>query len=102
VEIKTQNLSKMSKEQLYHFLVQKEISETDREKVKNELVKREAAELFTQAQRTRKGNPTPAAPGKTTGGQSGSKIQRISPSVWIFLLILAVSVGAVVFTALFR
>jgi hypothetical protein len=73
VEIKPQNLSKMSKEQLMRLLVQKETSADDRVKVKNELVRREADRLYTESQRVKPGDNNPSSPLKLPSGQPSAR-----------------------------
>ena len=102
VEIKNQNLSKASKDRLYQLLVAKEISDSERGMVKNELVKREADELFHQAQQVRTGEPTQPPPGNQAAGQSSSPVRKVNPYVWVALIVLAVLIGIALYGMFFR
>jgi len=102
VEIKNQNLSKWSKDRLYQLLVAKDISDTERAMVKNELVKREADELFHQAQRVRQGEPSQPSPGNQTAGHSPSLVRKVNPFAWVVLIVLAVLISIALYAMFFR
>lgn len=107
MEIKTQNLTKMSKEQLYQLLFQKDISDDDREKVKSELIKREAGELYNQALKVRAGEDPKKAPVPLPSAQpvSGKKNQQklvISPTVWLLLIFLVFVVSYVLYSTFMK
>ena len=100
--IQNQNLSKLSKERLYQLLVAQEISDAERALVKKELVKREADELFNQAQRVRTGETSPPPPGKPTAGHSPAPVRKVSPFVWVVLIVLAVLLSFALYATFFR
>ncbi len=102
MEIKSQNLPKLSKEQLYRLVTQKDISDADREKVKSELVKREAENLYNQAQRARGTEMIPAPGGKPASGPGSQKKLAFSPAVWILIVFLVVLLAFVIYTAFIR
>jgi hypothetical protein len=102
VEIKNQNLSKVSKDRLYQLLVAKDISDSERAMVKNELVKREADELFNQAQRVRKGETSQPSPGSQAARQSPSNVRKVPSFAWVVLIVLAVLISIALYATFFR
>jgi len=102
VEIKNQNLSKLSKDRLYQLLVAKDISDSERAMVKNELVKREADELFNQAQRVRKVETSQPPPGNQPAGHSPAPVRKVSPFVWVVLIVFAVLMSFALYSMFIR
>ncbi len=102
MEIKSQNLPKMSKEQLYRLIVQEDISDADRQKIKSELVKREAENLYNQSQRVRGTEITSITSGKPAGGPVSQKMRPISPAVWVTVIFLVILIGFGLYFAFVR
>lgn len=88
MENKSHDLTKLSTDQLYNLLYQKEISDLDRQNIKKELVKRNAGILFTQAQQVRISNIPQKQQRDRTVEQRTIHKSSISPGVWFFLIFL--------------
>lgn len=108
MDIKQQNLSKMSKEQLYSLVVQKEISDADRAAIKSELVKREAEILYNQAKRARPGDTTPVSTGMIAKGQGPAQARgakrkmTLGLTQWLLIIFILVVLGSLVYAAFIR
>ena len=102
MEIKNQNLAKWSKDRLYQLLVAKDISDSERAMVKDELVKREADEYFHQAQRVRVGEPSQPSPENQTAGRSSSLVRKVTPFALVVLIVLAVLISVALYSVFFR
>jgi hypothetical protein len=113
VEIKPQNLSKMSKDQLIKLLSQKETSAEDRAKVKSELVRRESDRLYNESLRKKPGDNSPSTPLKPVSGQPqppAGKSLGIGPNaargrralMMAILVILVIVLSFVIYSAVIR
>ena len=112
MELKPQNLTKMSKEQLTRLLTQKETSADDRAKIKSELVRREADRLYNEAQRARPGDASPSTPVKPVSAKPSPSLQSrgYGPNVargrraltWVLVVILVIFLSFVIYSAVIR
>ncbi len=112
MEIKPQNLSKMSKDQLMKALAQKETSAEDRAKVKSELVRREADRLYNESLRVKPGDNNPSTPLKPVSGQpsAGKSVGSMGPNaargrravMWAVLVMLVIILTFVIYSFAIR
>jgi hypothetical protein len=90
VATNSKNLTRLSKDQLYKLLAQNDLSDSDFQVIKSELVRREADNFYNQAMRSR---------GTETSKKSKNRAW-MNQAAWIVIIVLIVFFSFIIYFSL--